>query len=217
MYDHLLEYLGAGGSLAYLGGNGLFEACTYQAAGTETIFLRGIEGGPRGDGLLRVLDGGARAERAVLGVATERCAVPGSPYQVLLPNHPLFAGTGATAGMLFGQTGLNKGFGNGKASAWEADTANGVGAVGLPWNCALTDTMTVPPSSLPAGLVVLARGTNDAPADGGAGPGADMTYYDHPGGGFVFSAGSITFGGALVVDPFMQQLMRNVLHRAGLP
>lgn len=217
MYDHLIAYLDAGGSLAYLGANGLFETCTYAADGTETHFLSGVEGGPRGDGLFRVHSGGARAERSVLGVATERCAVPGSPYEVLLPDHELFAGTGATTGTIFGDGGLNNGFGNGKASAWEVDTARGVGAVGIPWNCALTDTMAVPPSTVPAGLVVIARGTNDAPADGGAGPGADMTYYDHPGGGFVFSVGSITFGGALVVDSFMQQLMRNVMARAGLP
>ncbi|HEY0638397.1 MAG TPA: VCBS repeat-containing protein [Pseudonocardiaceae bacterium] len=216
MYDRLLAYLDAGGSLAYLGGNGLFETCTYAVDGTETHFLSGVEGGPRGDGLFRVVNGGSRAERSVLGVATERCSVPGSPYQVLLPAHPLFAGTGATTSTLFGTAGLNMGFGNGKASSWEVDTANGVGAVELPWDCALTDTVTVPPSTLPAGLVVIARGTNDAPEDGGAGPGADMTYYDHPGGGFVFSVGSITFGGSLVGDAVMQQLMRNVLSHAGV-
>ena len=34
--------------------------------------------------------------------------------------------------------------------------------------------------------------------------GAHMTYYDHPGGGGVFSVGSIAFGGSLVVDGFLQ-------------
>lgn len=58
-------------------------------------------------------------------------------------------------------------------------------------------------------LVVLARGEADE-----AGAGADMIYYDHPGGGFVFSVGSITFGGSLVVDRTIQQLMRNVLTNA---
>ena len=217
MHDNLVAYLGAGGSLAYLGGNGLFEVCSYAAGGTETQFLGGVDGGARGNVLFRVAAGGARAEREVLGVATERCGVPGSPYQVLQPGHPLFAGTGATTSTTFGNAGLNVGYGNGKASAWEVDTCNGVGAVGLPWGCALTDVVAVPPSEAPPGLVVIARGTNDAPADGGAGPGADMTYYDHPGGGFVFSVGSLTFGGALVVDSFMQQLMRNVMNHAGLP
>ena len=64
----------------------------------------------------------------------------------------------------------------------------------------------VPPSALPGGLVVLAEGVPDA-----AGPGADMTYYDHPGGGFVFSAGSLTFGGSLVVDAKLSTLVHNVI------
>jgi hypothetical protein len=43
-----------------------------------------------------------------------------------------------------------------------------------------------------------------------------MTYYDHPGGGFVFSAGSLTFGGSLVVDAALSTLVHNVIHRAGI-
>ena len=69
----------------------------------------------------------------------------------------------------------------------------------------------VPPSVLPAGLTVLAVAEPDA-----RGVGADITYYDHPGGGFVFAAGSLTFGGSLVVDPVLNLLMRNVLRRAGV-
>jgi hypothetical protein len=38
-----------------------------------------------------------------------------------------------------------------------------------------------------------------------------MTYYDHPGGGFVFSAGSMSFGGSLVVDGKLQRIIRNAL------
>ena len=38
----------------------------------------------------------------------------------------------------------------------------------------------------------------------------------HTGGGIVFSVGSLTFGGSLVVDGTIQQLMRNVLARAGV-
>ena len=32
-----------------------------------------------------------------------------------------------------------------------------------------------------------------------------MTYYDTGHGGFVFSAGSLTFGGSLAVDPTLQK------------
>ena len=37
-----------------------------------------------------------------------------------------------------------------------------------------------------------------------------MTFYEHPGGGIVFSAGSLTFGGSLVIDRTIQELLRNV-------
>jgi hypothetical protein len=36
------------------------------------------------------------------------------------------------------------------------------------------------------------------------------------GGGIVFSAGSITFGGSLVVDEKIQQIVRNALAEAGI-
>jgi hypothetical protein len=40
---------------------------------------------------------------------------------------------------------------------------------------------------------------------------ANMVYYTHPGGGFVFSVGSMTFGGSLVVDDKIQRILRNAL------
>ena len=44
-----------------------------------------------------------------------------------------------------------------------------------------------------------------------------MVYFPHQGGGFVFSVGSISFGGSLVVDPILQRLVRNVVEEAFLP
>jgi hypothetical protein len=40
---------------------------------------------------------------------------------------------------------------------------------------------------------------------------AQMTYYDTAAGGFVFAAGSLTFGGSLAVDTKLQQVLQNVL------
>jgi len=71
MYDHLVAYLEAGGSFAYLGGNGLFEICTYDAAAREMTYLEGVEGGDRVPALLRARQP-LRPERSVIGVATER-------------------------------------------------------------------------------------------------------------------------------------------------
>ena len=217
MYDQLVAYLDAGGSLAYLGGDGLFEAGEYDSGQTEMVFRLGIEGGAREAALFRML---GKPERSLLGVATERCAVPGSPYVVRAADHPLFEGTDLSDGDTFGDAGLNRhhsgGRGNGKASGWEVDTSRGRGATALPTACDLDEANLpptgVPPSALPDGLVVLAQGLPD-----GTDPGADMTYYDHPGGGFVFSAGSLTFGGSLVVDPVLSTLVHNVIHRAGIP
>ncbi len=160
-------------------------------------------------------------ERSLLGVATERCGVVGSAYRIAAANHPLFAQVKVADpisgvqrqvvnGDLFGERGLNDGFGNGKASAWEVDTRAGVGAIAVPVNCA-TENSFIRSSTLPDGLVVLAAGEPDVD-----GPGAEMVFYDHSGGGIVFSVGSLTFGGSLVVDGTIQQLVRNVLTRAGV-
>jgi FG-GAP-like repeat len=216
MYDQLAAYLDGGGSLAYLAGNGVFETAEYDNDRTEMVFRLGVEGGAREVAMFRTR---GRPERSLLGVATERCEVPGSPFVVRRADHPLFAGTDLSNGDTFGDVGLNTqhsgGTGNGKASGWEVDTSRGPGATALPTSCQLDPAALspagVPASDLPDGLVLLAQGVPDP-----AGPGADMTYYDHPGGGFVFSAGSLTFGGSLVVDPVLSRLMHNVLDRAGV-
>jgi hypothetical protein len=208
MYDNAAAYLDAGGSLLYLAGNGVFEIGTYDNDQTEMLFRNGIEGGPRENALFRVQ---GRPERSLLGIATERCGVVGSPFVVQFADHPLFAGTGVADGDIFGNAGLNTGFGNGKASAWEVDTSNGPGSLSTePADCAMT-AQAVPPSILPFGLTRLAAGQPDP-----GGVGGDITIYDHPGGGFVFAAGSLTFGGSLVVDPVLSGLVRNVLQRAGV-
>jgi hypothetical protein len=208
MYDNLAAYLDAGGSVAYLGGNGVFEIGEPDNGGTEMVFRLGVEGGPRELALFRTQ---GKPELALLGVATERCGVGGSPFLVRAADHDLFAGTGVADGDVVGDSGLNTGAGNGKASGWEVDTTRGPGATGIPAPGCLLDPAPVTPSVLPDGLVVLAEGAPD-----GVGPGAEMTYYDHPGGGFVFSAGSLTFGGSLVVDPVLSALVSNVLNRAGV-
>jgi len=56
----------------------------------------------------------------------------------------------------------------------------------------------------PPNVELLASGENDA----------EMIYYDHPDGGFVFSVGSMSFCGSLVVDERVQQIVRNALDRA---
>ncbi|MET8429571.1 hypothetical protein [Nocardia sp. NPDC004860] len=38
-----------------------------------------------------------------------------------------------------------------------------------------------------------------------------VAYIHDPGGGLVFSAGSVSFGGSLLNDAALQQILRNVL------
>jgi hypothetical protein len=98
-----------------------------------------------------------------------------------MPGHWIFDGTGVEKGSLIGESGLNMG----GASGWELDKIDR-------WH-------------KPPGLVHLAKGTNAGRC------GADMTYFLHPGGGGVFSVGSITFGGSLAIDPVLSRMLKNVL------
>jgi hypothetical protein len=59
----------------------------------------------------------------------------------------------------------------------------------------------------PQNTVLLAKGVNIG------GGGADIIIYEEPGGGSVFSVGSITFGGSLLVDDKISQITKNVINR----
>jgi hypothetical protein len=61
--------------------------------------------------------------------------------------------------------------------------------------------------SAPAGTVRLAKGLNP---EGG---GAEMVTYETDSGGAVFSAGSITWVSAVLVDDHVSRITRNVLTR----
>ena len=202
MFTGLESYLNSGGSLLYLGANGIYESGVYTNDMTQMIFRNGIEDGPREVSMFRVATV-AMPEREILGVATEGCSVPDTAFEILQASHTLFAGTGLGNGDTVGEHGLNIGGGrySGKASGWEVDTSNGPGALGL--GCQ-SGGWQVTPSVLPAGLSVLARANP-------GGVGGEITFYEHPGGGFVFAAGSITFGGSLVVDTQLQKLIHNVM------
>jgi hypothetical protein len=108
-----------------------------------------------------------------------------------MADHRFFAGTGLNNGDLIGQSGHN-----GAASGWEMDSS-----VQLPFPHR--------PGAPPANIQILAEGTNSGPMNNYA---AQMTYYDTAAGGFVFAAGSLTFGGSLAVDSKLQQVLQNVLN-----
>src|SRR5690606_3755238 len=68
------------------------------------------------------------------------------------------------------------------------------------------ETDKVSPSS-PENVHVIAKGTN--PDDGGA----QMAIFNTPGGGSVFSAGSINYVSSLPVDEHVSRITANVLRR----
>jgi len=222
MFDHVQAFLAEGGSLLYLGGNGIFEFVRYVNDGTALAFHVAVddpddEGDstqPRSNFYFRhTLP--ARRERSLLGMTTDNCGFrPGAAYGVLLPDHPLFDGLALEVGDLLGDFGLNTGgvggVFNGKASGHEIDNVAGAGAT-APSPCGIPDP-TIPPQApapLPPGLHVIARAGTPAQ------PGSDMTYYRHAGGGIVLSVGSINFGGSLAVEPRLQQVVRNALPEPG--
>jgi hypothetical protein len=201
MLDALESYLDAGGSLIYLGGNGIYDVVDI-ADDYTSITIEGQQGTGRTRLFRHPIVG--RPESAVLGIAFPWRASPGHgdignnyyervSYQVVDPAHRFFSGTGATAGDTFGSQGWN-------TSAGAASLFEG-GASG--WECDVRD------ENSPA-VELLAQGTNPLMTDGVA-IRSEMVTYAHDGGGIVFSAGSISFGGSLLVDPMIQRIVRNVL------
>ena len=126
------------------------------------------------------------SEANLLGVVfTEAGAMTVAPYRVVKPDHWIFEETGLREGATFGHKTQHERYGDG-ASGHETDK--------------------ISPAS-PAGTILLAKGLN--PGNGGA----EMTYYELPGGGAVFAAGSITFPTALFLDEPCSRITRNVLER----
>jgi hypothetical protein len=196
MLDNLEDYLDDGGNLVYMAGNGIFEKVVYADAGKSLILFP--EGGSRENSFFRNLQP-PRPERAILGVAYRGDNyLTFAPLQVLRADHRFFAGTGLGYGDLIGVNGIN----GGGASGWEMDTSiPGI----APDDEIVAAFGASDRGSPPANLQLLARGTNPC-------YGADVTYYETPAGGFVFAAGSLTFGGSLVVDSHLQQIVHNVLY-----
>ncbi len=126
------------------------------------------------------------SEASLLGVVfSESGAMTSAPYEVVDSSHWIFEGTGLSAGNTFGSRTLHQRCPDG-ASGHETDKRS---------------------RNTPSQAVLLARGLN--PQDGGA----EMIWYELPGGGCVFSVGSITFAPSLLVDSACSRITVNVLRR----
>ncbi len=183
-----------GGRLMYLGGNGL--NCEVEFGGDGTLRCRSHTSGE--GGAFRYFDASVgreidsrmdrtlESEARLLGVAmTETGIMTSAPYRLIAGDHWVFAGTGLREGELFGERSQHERCPGG-ASGHE------------------TDKMSL---ASPPGTTLLAKGTN--PDDGGA----EMTIYELPGGGAVFSVGSITYPASLLVDDAISRITGNVVRR----
>jgi hypothetical protein len=170
-----------GGRLMYLGGNGLNCQIEYLDGGTAMCCLNQWPAGYESRFHYRV-----ESEANLLGVVySDPGAMTVAPYEVVEPDHWVFAGTGLRKGDLFGLKTLHERYGDG-ASGHETDK--------------------ISPSS-PRNVQLLARGLN--PDNGGA----HLVYFDTPSGGAVFSAGSITYPSALLCDLPISTITGNVIKR----
>jgi N,N-dimethylformamidase len=189
MYDRVKAWVfGEGGRLMYLGGNGL--NCEVELIDDRTMVCHNTAiSSLWPDGM-----GGAESrfarryesEANLLGVVfTPAGIMTAAPYRVLDASHWAFAGSGQKDGDLFGTQSLHMRCPGG-ASGHETDKVS---------------------ASSPKKVHRLAKGTNAE--DGGA----DMVIFDTPGGGAVFSTGSICYVSSLPVDDGVSAVTRNVLRR----
>lgn len=170
-----------GGKLMYLGGNGINCKIEFLDAGRSMRCLNPWPAGAESRFHAQV-----ESEANLLGVVySDPGAMTSAPYEVLEPEHWVFAGTGLKRGELFGTKVLHQRYGDG-ASGHETDK--------------------ISPSS-PKNIELLARGLN--PDNGGA----HLVHFETPGGGAVFSAGSITYPTALLCDMPTSTITANVLNR----
>ena len=216
MVDHLEAFLYAGGNLVNLSGNTMWSRVTYDPTFTVmesrkhpwNAFPLVLPPGERWHSQDGQVLGGTfrcigRPEHRILGTGFGIVFRNGSfgSYAVAAAGHWAFAGTGVTHGQFFGQSSLN---GN-------AILGHEVDEIHPTWS--------------PANIQVLARGrafNADFRLDVSncnvrrflpATEGGEMIYFDHPGGGAVFGAPTVAFGGAVMVDAVASQVLENVLNR----
>jgi hypothetical protein len=188
MYDRVKAWVfEGGGRLMYLGGNGLNCAVELRADDTMVVHNGAIRSlWPAGIGAESRFALRHESEAHLLGVVFSPAGImTAAPYRVVDAAHWAFAGTGLRAGDRFGERSLHRRCPGG-ASGHETDK--------------------VSPSS-PRQVRVLAKGLN--PEEGGA----EMVHFEAPGGGAVFSAGSICYPSSLLVDDHVSRVTANVLRR----
>ncbi len=231
--DAIAGHLEQGGRFVYLGGNGFYWRIAPHGDGPWAFELRRAEGGIRlwetlpGEGY-HAFDGGygglwrrlGRPPQALVGVGfSSQGNYNGHPYtftDAILDPRVAFLRDGmedaARPGGVFGDRGLM----GGGAAGHELDRADVT--LGTPRHALVVASAVVQEASY--------QPVNEERRDH-TWPGAredlirsDVTFFETPNGGAVFSVGSMNFIGALPVDGYANptaQLIRNVVRRFADP
>ena len=225
--DAFLAYRDAGGRLIYLGGNGFYWRVALHAELDGLIEIRRAEGGLRAwasepGEYYHAFDGdyggtwrrNARPPQQLVGVGfTVQGGFEGTHYRRQRASYDpetawIFAGVDDEVIGDFGLCG-------GGAAGYELDRTDA--RLGTPANVKVLatsedhpDHFVLPPEEWLTHVMTWAKEPPEKLIR------ADMVYFDCPGGGAVFSVGSITFCGALPVNGFdnnVSRILENVVRR----
>jgi N,N-dimethylformamidase len=225
--DALKQYTGSGGRLIYLGGNGFYWRTGRNESMPHVIEIRRAEGGTRAwaaepGEYYHASDGcygglwrrNGRDPQALVGVGFSAQGPFEATHYVRTPlsYDPQFAWLfeGIEGGVI-GDYGLSAG----GAAGYELDRADA--DLGTPKHAAILARSAELPTSFAATseeILFFLVTTSGEPYQSLLR--ADMVLFDLPGGGAVFSAGSITFCGSLWRDGFegpVSQLLENVVRK----
>ncbi|MEL7193771.1 MAG: N,N-dimethylformamidase beta subunit family domain-containing protein [Bacteroidota bacterium] len=145
-----------------------------------------------------------------------------APYQVIVDTSWVWKGTNLSAGDIFGEKSETYDYTYMYASVWENILGlRNKGKMGAASGLEIDKVYEGTASNwitLASGLNPYVEGHGEVypeklPKSWTAGHGADLGYYIHPGGGLVFSVGSMAFTGAIPHDPPIQKIIENVLRK----
>ena len=212
MYDRLKAHRDQGGSIIYLGGNGIYEAVELKDDGEHMPIFNGIDlkAFPsyctneqlRLNCLMRAPMNG-RPEHALLGVGFQNCVqgdAGGQPYNLqqnpgTQHSNPVLAGLTIRKNAELGATSHDV------EAPWQTSPASGYHSDG--WEVDQRGAGTPPEAFKEESLI--ASGNTNPDVTG------EMLCYTTQFGGVVFAASSINFGGSMIVDPNMQRIVQNAL------
>jgi N,N-dimethylformamidase len=227
MMQALEDYLGGGGRLMYLGGNGFYWRAEPSEAEPHALEIRRAEGGIRvwateaGEnyhafgggyaGLWRRI--GKPAHRLVGNGFSSQGRHLGFPYRFTdAIRDPRIAfmtdGLAVASGDVFGESGYM----GGGAAGFELDSVDAHFGT-PPHTLVLAKGIVVHPDYGPVNEDMLVIRHPKPVEDWSC---ADMLFFETPAGGAVFSVGSMTFAGSVPVDDcnsVLGRLTTNVLHR----